>query len=293
MARPLPPLNWFRAFECAARHLSFTGAAEELNLTQSAVSQNVRALETRLGKVLFQRKARGLALTDAGRQLLPYVSGALSDLSQGTAIFDPLRSDEVLTIACSTSFSLLWLAPRLAAFRQAEPSLDIRITSTLWPDDYLHSQADVQIRFGSEELVGEGALRLVKDSVGPFCAPGLAEDPMTWSKLSAGPLIQTVGTSDTWQTWARDAGLAPPPGIALSVDSFGMALALAQSGVGVALGSRFLGMALVRKGLLAIPLVDAAPAIDTYFIALREGFPKNHFAQIFRDWIFAEIEAEG
>ena len=106
MSRSLPPLTWFRAFEAAARHLSFTAAAQELGLTQSAVSQHVRSLELRFGQMLFARKPRGLALTDAGRRLLPAVAKAIGGLAEASALFEPARPDSLLTVATSVSFSL-------------------------------------------------------------------------------------------------------------------------------------------------------------------------------------------
>ena len=112
MAQALPPLNWLRAFESAARHLNFTTAAREINLTQSAVSQHIRSLEMRLGAILFVRKARGLAITDSGRQLLASVAPALADLTKATAMFMPQRTENSLKVACSWSFSLAWLSYR-------------------------------------------------------------------------------------------------------------------------------------------------------------------------------------
>ena len=130
MPKQLPPLSWFRAFEASARSLSFTLAARELNVTQSAISQHVRALETRLGTNLFERKPRGLALTATGRQLLPYASSAIDGLTKATEIFQPNTYAIEISISCTMSFAQLWLTPRLIEFRQLNPQIAIDLSST-------------------------------------------------------------------------------------------------------------------------------------------------------------------
>lgn len=291
--KSLPPFNWFRAFECAARHLSFTAAAQELHLTQSAISQHVRALESRMGKVLFIRKARGLALTDSGRLLLPHVTGAIAGLAAGTSIFEPQSSTNVLRVACSIAFSMFWLAPRLSRFLSAHPDLDIRVITALWPDDYLLSEADVEIRFGAKELVGAGAEVLLQDTIVPLCAPallkGLEREIISWSDLRDIPLVHTMGTSDTWQSWADDLGLAPPSPVSRSVDSWALGLEFARKGIGMVLATRLLAAPMISTGELVIPLNLSTLAKDNHFVALRKPSSGEHTAQAFRDWLFTEI----
>ena len=133
MRTSLPPLNWLRTFEAAARLLNFTAAADELGLTQSAVSQQVRGLEHHLGRPLFHRLPRGLALTEGGVALNPLVAEVLGRLESGTTgIFGEGRR-QVLRICATASFSMLWLAPRLESFRQLHPEIDFRLTSSIWP----------------------------------------------------------------------------------------------------------------------------------------------------------------
>jgi len=290
MSRSLPPLNWFRTFECSARHLSFTAAAAELNLTQSAVSQQIRLLETRLGTILFNRKTRGLALTDSGRRLLPYVSGAVGNLEDGIAIFDSNKAGGVLKIACSISFSLLWLVPRLSLFLKDHPGLDLRIINTLWPDDYLSSQADVEIRFGSKDLVGDGATLLIADSIIPVCYPAMAKNLKTWSQVCQVPLIQTVGSSDTWQVWADDLDLTPPPPILRSVDSSALALEFVRHENCIALVQRVLAKRLIQANELAIPLALSTTARDNHYIKIRDTHGKGNLPKAFKDWLLSEIQ---
>ena len=289
MTTTLPPLNWLRAFECAARNLSFTAAAGELSLTQSAVSQHVRSLELRLGTLLFKRKARGLALTDSGRRLLPSVATALADLSAATAMFMPQRTDDSLKIACNWAFSLAWLSPRLDRFLQAYPGIRIQIVSTLWPDDGKLIDAEVEIRYGSQELVGDGAELLFADHVLPVCAPQLRSRNSTVESMYQSNLIHTAGTSDTWHSWAEHLGENSPDAFCCSVDSYSVALELACNGVGVALVSRAIAKRSLDRGELVTPVDLVAPAIDNHYLAINttglESSLTNHFAS----WLRSEV----
>lgn len=290
MSASLPPLTWLRAFECAARHLSFTHAAQELNLTQSAVSQHVRALEGRLSAKLFHRKARGLALTEDGRRLLPQVAGAIGDLARACERFTAQDTAETLDIACSTSFALLWLTPRLNRFREAYPRIRTRISSTLWPDHNISISADVQIRFGSRELAGDRAELLFEDQIGPVCAPQFASGTSTPRDLWSLPLIHTVGTSVRWRDWARAANADTPPAPVHSVDSSVLAIELSRSGEGAALASRFLCRDLIAQRALSIPVDISIPAVDGYFLATSDAGSKRTMVGAFSEWIRAEID---
>lgn len=289
MAQTLPPLNWLRAFESAARHLNFTVTARELNLTQSAVSQHVRSLEMRLGTSLFIRKARGLAMTDSGRQLLASVAPALADLTKATAMFMPQQTDDSLKIACSWSFSLAWLSPRLAQFMNSYPSIRVQIVGTLWPDDNRLVDADIEIRFGSRQLAGDGAELLFADEVVPVCAPhNLPQHPTVESMYQSG-LIHTVGSSDTWYAWAEHHSVQPPDSVSCTVDSYSVALALARNGVGVALVSRVIVEESLRSGALVVPVNLVAPAIDNHYLAINSRSGERLIADHFADWLRNEI----
>ncbi len=294
MARPLPPLTWFRAFESAARHLSFTQAAQELNVTQSAVSQHVRSLETKLGAKLFTRKARGLAMTEQGRQLLPHVTGAIGGLAKACEIFAADDGVETLDVSCSTSFAALWLVPRIPKFRMLHPAAQIRFSSTLWPDDHLSAIADVQIIFGSKELVGDAATLLYRDAMVPVCAPPLQRQITSAADLWDMPLIQTVGTADTWQAWAESTAAPPPPAAASVVDSALLATELARAGEGVALVGRLLCSDLIADGTLAVAVDTSVAAIDGYHLELPAGAGDKRLAKAFGTWLRSEIaDAEG
>ena len=291
MQNKLPPLNWLRAFECAARHLSFTAAASELSLTQSAVSQHVRSLELRLGTVLFVRKARGLALTNAGRQLLPSITGAFADLSAATAMFLPDRDDNSLKIACNWSFSAHWLSPRLDQFLAMNPGCQIQIVSTLWPDDSQLTDLDVEVRYGARELVGEGAQLLMQDEILPVCSASLAKQLSTVEDLYRLPLIQTVGTADHWLSWSEGLGIDSLPAATCSVDSYALTLELASAGVGVGLVSRFIAADKLASGELVVALDLKVPAKDNHYLVVRQPADNDSLANRFTDWIQLQIAA--
>lgn len=276
MPRAMPPLTWFRAFEAAARHLNFTLAAQEIGLTQSAVSQQVRSLELRLGVELFLRKPRGLALTDDGRKLMPKVGAALGSLAQAVEGFETGRASNLLTIATSVSVAQWIIAPRLHAFLATQPGLRVRVLSTLWPDDFKAALADVEIRFGSEAQVGTGATRLRPDGLIAVCAPSLHGD---WQDR---PLIEAVGTSDGWKDWAQAAGEPHLPEPSIYVDSYGMALDLAVQGNGVALTSSYLAAGQLARGSVVQIAEHQIENRDGYFLAINQAAPH---AVAFGDWL--------
>lgn len=280
MPRALPPLTWFRAFEASARHLSFTAAAAELHLTQSAISQQVKSLEMRFGVRLFQRLPRGLALTDEARRLLPEVGAALGALAEIAGAYEMRDSARLLTVAASVSFIEWIITPALPRLQADYPRLELRLISTVWPDDFQAASADVEIRFGSAALAGKGAERLRPDELILVAAPGLDADP---ARLRDWPLIETVGTADDWAQWGRTAGSGERLRPTLFVDYHGAALDLAVAGAGVALTSSLLAAPCLADGSLQRVGSDALPARDGYYLAL--GNPASAMAREFADWL--------
>lgn len=278
MVKALPPLAWFRAFEAAARRLSFTAAAEEIGMTQSAVSQHVKSLEMSLGVPLFIRRARGLTLTDHGRRLLPQVGTALETLSAAASAFDPIPTQNVLTVASSVSVAQWIISPGLAEFTKIHPNIRIRFLSTIWPDDFHTVRADVEIPFGSQKQVGRDAIMLEPNGLIALKSPSLE------GTLQSLPLIESVGTSDGWKTWGDVVGGSPKPHF--FVDSYGAALNLAVDGNGVALVSEVLAQHAVRTRQLVRADDAIAPCKEGYFLRINESDPT---AKQFRDWFLARI----
>ena len=288
MQKKLPPLNWFRAFECAARNQSFTIAALELGLTQSAISQQVRLLEQKFGVPLFVRLPRGLALTDTGRSILPNVSKSIKSLARIAESFEPKQTENTLTIAVSISFAQRFIIPNLSTFLGDNPGAQIRIKSILWPDEFMASDADIEIRFGSSETVGQDAKELYQDRIVLVCAPGLLSKKPTWADICDAPRIQIVGTSETWEKWSAEFKLELPRSITQLVDSHGLAIDLARSGTGVALTSHLLAIPARVEGTLVMPFKENIIASDRYFIFVKEP-KKNTLVEKFCLWLHSEV----
>ncbi|WP_103764411.1 LysR family transcriptional regulator [Roseovarius confluentis] len=265
MAKSLPPLGWLRSFEAAARHLSFTAAAEELGLTQSAISQQVKSLETRLGVPLFTRRARGLALTDVGRRLLPNVEAPLQALATAMVGMDTEPPGGILTIAASVSVAQWIIAPWLPEFRLRHPTTNIRLLSAIWPDDYHLFRADIEIRFGSARQVGPDADAILPNRLIAVKSPKLA------GGLQDLPLIEAVGTSSGWQSWSKAIGKTPQP--ALQTDTYGMALHLASLGNGVALVNEWLAGHALQTGLVERAHPASIPAHEGYYLSIDQSKP--------------------
>ena len=288
MQKKLPPLNWFRAFECAARNQSFTIAALELGLTQSAISQQVRLLEQKFGVTLFVRLPRGLALTDTGRSILPNVSKSIKSLARIAESFEPKQTENTLTIAVSISFAQRFIIPNLSTFLGDNSGAQIRIKSILWPDEFMASDADIEIRFGSSETVGQDAKELYQDRIVLVCAPGLLSKKPTWADICDAPRIQIVGTSETWEKWSAEFKLELPRSITQLVDSHGLAIDLARSGTGVALTSHLLAIPAIVEGTLVMPFKENIIASDRYFISVKEP-QKNTLVEKFCLWLHSEV----
>ena len=278
MVKALPPLAWFRAFESAARRLSFTAAAEEIGMTQSAVSQHVKSLETSLGVALFIRRPRGLSLTDDGRKLLPQVSSALETLTVAARNFDTVPSKNVLTVAASVSIAQWLISPRLNEFTKKNPEINIRFLSTIWPDDFHTVRADVEIPFGSQIQFGRNATRLEPSGLIAIKSPKLS------GTIESSTLIESVGTSDGWKLWAESVGGNPMPKI--FVDSYGAAMNLAINGNGIALVSNILAQDAIRSGKLIMADKTLLTCNEGYYMRFND---KNLLAKQFHDWLINSL----
>ena len=278
MVKALPPLAWFRAFESAARRLSFTAAAEEIGMTQSAVSQHVKSLETSLGVALFIRRPRGLSLTDDGRKLLPQVSSALETLTVAARNFDTVPSKNVLTVAASVSIAQWLISPRLNEFTNKNPEINIRFLSTIWPDDFHTVRADVEIPFGSQKQFGRNATRLEPSGLVALKSPKFS------GNIESSTLIESVGTSDGWKLWAESVGGNPMPKI--FVDSYGAAMNLAINGNGIALVSNILAQDAIRSGKLIMADKTLLTCNEGYYLRYND---KNLLAKQFHDWLISSL----
>ncbi|RMD48283.1 MAG: LysR family transcriptional regulator [Alphaproteobacteria bacterium] len=288
----LPPLNWLRAFEAAARALSFTGAAAELGLTQSAVSQQVKALESWLGRRLFHRRARGLALTEAGRTYLPVVEEAFATLASGTRSLMGVDRGRVLHLRLPLSLSVLVVAPRLGELMARHPWLALNLSSAIWEPEPREGRADLELRFGLEPRDGP-AERLAEERFYPVAAPGRIA---SLDDLAAVPLFDCAGLSCTWEAWLRAAGRAGLAGRPVTYAStYALALGAAEGGAGAALiHDTLTGAPAVAAGRLVVPPLPPAPMREAYWLMTPDPAAETPATRAVSDWlreVFAAIHA--
>jgi LysR family transcriptional regulator, regulator of gene expression of beta-lactamase len=228
------PLNALRAFEASARHLSFTRAADEQNVTQAAISQQVRLLEERMGVALFRRLPRGLALTDEGLALLPTLTDAFERMQGIVAQVSEGKPRAVLTLGVVGTFAIGWLLPRLKTFQQSHPYIDLRLLTNNNRVDLAAEGLDLAIRFGDGAWHGTKAERILAGHLSPLCAPAVASRLRGPEDLAGQVLLRSYRTEE-WQAWFALAGAHCPVIRGVVFDSsLTMAEAAAQ-GSGVAL----------------------------------------------------------
>jgi LysR family transcriptional regulator, glycine cleavage system transcriptional activator len=295
MSRRLPPLNALRAFEAAARHLSFTRAAAELHVTQTAISHQIKALEERLGVRLFRRLPRGLLLTEAAQRLLPPVRDAFDQIALATERLAAGGAGATLTVSVLPSFAAKWLVPRLGRLRAAHPDLDLRISASSELVDFARDDVDVGIRMGSGVYPGLRVERLFGEALVPVCSPLLREGPHPL--LRPEDLAHHVLLHDDdyagWELWLRLAGV---PGVLarrgpVFTDS-GMVVQAAAEGQGVALARRVLAAGDLAAGRLVQPFDVSIPHDLAYYLVCPEATAEQPKIAAFRSWLLAESQGE-
>lgn len=294
MKKKLPPLNWLRSFEATARHLNFTHAAGELNLTQAAISQQVKGLESQLGMTLFKRLPRGLELTDVGRAYLPVVHECIRRLTTATDEIFGQGKSRALTLRCNLVFFTSWLAPRFHRFRERYPDVRVRFTSNIWVDED-NRESDMEIRYGKGQWPGLEADRLTWDQLLPVCRPVLANGmpaPTEPAELADHTLLHVIGYEEGWGYWLDQTGYT---GIRcrdeLQFDTLISALEMARQGAGIALGRSSLVAGLISRGELVTPF-DLPVATAEAFYLVRPEYRYTHpHAEIFRSWLIEEATA--
>jgi len=294
MSRRLPPLTALRAFEAAARHLSFARAAEELHVTPAAISQQVKLLEETLGGALFLRGAR-LALTERAREGLPSLSDAFDRLERAAEHLRPAaRDDGPLVISLSPSFAARWLIPRLPRFEAARPDIEVRLAATTRLVDFEAEGIDVAIRYGSGRYPGLHSERLRAEAVVAVAAPGLAGRLTAPADLLDAVLLHNAamdwdGTFPDWPGWLRNAGVTSDQ--SLKIRQFGDAILVmeaALAGLGVAL----VWQTLIEEDLAAgrlKALFPSAPLLNAYHVVCPPQKLRKPAVAAFRDWVKAEM----
>ncbi|WP_291588595.1 transcriptional regulator GcvA [Comamonas sp. UBA7528] len=284
----LPPLSTVRSFEATARHGSAARAAEELHVTPGAISQQLRKLEDFVGQRLFERQARGLVLTDAGRVLLAGCQEALAALQRATAQLRHQR--QVLLVSCTPVFAAQWLVPRLQDFLQSSPEVDVHVSTTARLVDLAAEGVHFAVRHGLGRYAGLQARRLLDDDLQPVCSPlWVAHRPTAQAAdITAAGLLHD-GQRDDWQLWARAAGrpqLDTSQGIVF-VDS-NAAIEAALAGRGVALARRSMVVNELEQGRLLALQVPPLVTPLAYYLVFREPTLAQPAARRFHDWLLAQ-----
>jgi LysR family glycine cleavage system transcriptional activator len=302
MRHAMPPLSALRAFEAAARHLSLTRAAVELNVTAGALSHQIRGLEELLGVKLFERRVRAIALTAAGKQLYPGLQTGFGHIRDAVASLDAAGQAKVLVLSTSPGLTSKWLAPRLYRFADACPDVDLRVSSSLINANFETDGIDLAVRNMSADPPSDPALesdKLADISFIAVCSPRLIEKlgPVTTAQqLARLPLIHdeslaTRVTIPTWIDWFKAAGVADVDlRRGLRFNSADHALDAAGEGAGVLLSHDILAYDDLRTGRLVIPVKLALPSRRAFHLVWAKGRKQSAAAQAFRAWIKREVE---
>lgn len=296
MAR-LPPLNAVRVFEAAARLGSFNHAAEELHVTPSAVSHQVRALEEYLGVKLFRRLTRQVRLTSEGRLYLGPVRDALEQIRLATEQIARDRYSGPLTISAAPSFTVGWLMPRLSEFQLAHPDIEVRLNASVELVDLTRSDVDVGIRSGSRAWPGLRAHRLMAEELVPVCSPRLLEPAGALGKpadLVGATLLHELPRMGQWRSWLSVAGVQhPDPDRGPKFQNQVLAVEAAVAGMGVALANRRFVESRLREGRLVVPFEADFASECVYYLVYPEARAEQPKIAAFRDWLLEAAAADG
>lgn len=302
MARRLPPLNALRAFEAAARHLSFAKAADELRVTPAAVSHQIKALEAHLGTPLFRRLNKAVLLTDAAQILLPGVRDGFDRLAQAVEKLAGRDAGAMLTVSVTPSFGARWLLPRLDRFRARHPEITVRFDATERLVDFAREPIDMGVRYGSGRYAGLESTPLIQEEVFPVCSPRLLDGPRPLrapGDLRHHVLIHTDwdardDTSPDWRMWLLAAGVTDvDPTKGLMFGETNLAIQAAIEGQGVVLSSDVLSTNDIAAGRL-VRLFDVRMSGDSgygYFVVAPKATARLPKVIAFRDWLLAEVAA--
>ncbi|MDB5584940.1 MAG: LysR family transcriptional regulator [Bradyrhizobium sp.] len=289
--RFLPPTALLAAFETAARTQSFTQAARELNLTQSAVSRQVRALEDMLGAQLFHREKQTVKLTFAGSSYAREVREALVRISNATLGFRANPEGRSLHLAVLPLFGARWLIPRLARFHAAHPGFSINLSTRLAPFDFKRDTVDAAIHFGSSEWPGAELTFLMAEEVVPICSPALLARLGIASPrdLTDAPLLHLVSRPDAWERWFEAMSVDPGEVHGPLFDQFALIAEAARSDLGVALLPRFLVERELASGALVPAVERPLPSQEAYYLAWPDTLKGHEPLDIFKTWIASQV----
>lgn len=295
MASHPPPLTALRAFDAAARHMSFARAADELHVTPAALSFQIKSLEDHLGQPLFRRLNRAVELTEAGRSLAPGAAEGFRTLTSAWQSARRLQDTTTLNVTAGPAFTAKWLAPRLYDFARANPDVDLRFSAGLRIMDFDRDEIDVAIRFGYSVDPDLYALPLRREWITPVMTPDLAAQFPDAHSLRTAPLIfdesiDFLRPRCDWPTWFRAVGMDFSPSHGARFSQADHAIDAACAGAGVVLGRRALVAKDLEDGTLVAPYKIAIRTKAQFRFLCLEGAEKRPQVSAFRDWIHGEVE---
>jgi LysR family glycine cleavage system transcriptional activator len=294
MTRCLPPLAALRAFEAAARHLSFTRAAAELHVTQTAISHQIRALEDLLGVKLFRRLPRGLLLTAEAQHYLPPIREAFDRIAAATEQLAAVSASGTLTVSVLPSFAAKWLVPRLGRFRAAHPDIDLRISTSSELVDFAREDVDVGIRMGRGSYPGLRIDRLFGEALMPVCAPALLEHnhPLRQPEDLRHHVLLHEDDYTGWQLWLEIARVESVDARRGPIFTDGaIVVQAAAEGQGVALARSALAAGDLAAGRLVQPFDVSIPHDLAYYLVCPDATADRSKIRRFREWLLAEAAA--
>jgi LysR family glycine cleavage system transcriptional activator len=295
MRRRLPSLNALKAFEATARHESFTKAAQELFVTQGAVSQQVKALEDDLGLRLFRRERQRLIITEAGRAYLEVVRDAFDRLGAGTERLLQRQKSGALTITTSPDFAAKWLVNRLGRFSEAHPEIDLRVSASMQHVDFARDDFDLAIRHGEGQWPGLHVTRLCTEELFPVCSPKLLSGRAALRSprdVKHHRLLYTNST-DGWTKWLAKAGIVGADMKAGTLfNQSSMAIDAAIDGQGIALARSALAARDLISGRLVRPFREALEAPYAYWIVCPKSAADLPKISLFRNWLLQEAKED-
>ncbi|WP_018690825.1 transcriptional regulator GcvA [Algicola sagamiensis] len=295
MSRRLPPLNALKAFEAAARHLSFTKAAEELFVTQAAISHQIKSLEEHLGLKLFMRRNRSLLLTEEGQSYFLDIKDIFSQINDATEKLLARGAKGAITISLPPSFAIMWLVPRLSEFSELHPEIDVRIKAVDLDEGSLTDDVDVAIYYGKGQWPSLRADKLHTEYLIPVCSPKLLNStkPLRMLEDLSQHTLLHDGSRKDWKQWVKNYNLKNinvNQGPIFSHSS--MVLQAAAHGQGIALGHSVLAKPEIESGRLVCPFNQVLVSKNAYYLVCQEGQSDLGKIVAFRDWMMTMVEEE-
>ena len=288
MRRKIPSTHALICFEAAARHESFTKAAEELSLTQSAICRQISALEEFLGLQLFRRTRRGVKLSEAGTAYARRVAAQLDAVERDTLAMMSQQGAQTIELAVGPSFGTQWLLPRLAEFQQLQPQITVNLSSRTRPFLFADTAFDAAIHFGDGDWSGSQAHFLMRENAQPVCSPALLDgrQQLTASELASLPLLQQSTRPYAWRQWFGQQGLSVAHDLGgPRYELFSMLAQAAGHGMGVALIPPFLIERELAEGRLKVANQQPVPGEKAYYLIVPERKVESAALRAFRDWL--------